>query len=303
MKILVTGAAGFIGSKTVDALHDLGHDVISIDNESAISNEKFYWHKEVRGWKHDICDAGAIDAVFAYYKPDAVMHCAAQARIQIGYNSPLDTYNTNYIGTVTLLEACVEHKCKRFVFASTSSSYGLANDIPLREDYKTDCLTPYSISKVAAEKACKDYHKNWGLETMTLRYFNVYGDRQPIKGTYAPVVGLFHRQREAGKHLTIVGNGNQTRDFTNIDDVVNANMLALTGIYKDKNYGEIYNIGTGQNYSINDVAKMISPNGPYMYIAHRPGEAKDTRADITKAKTVLSWKPTIELPQWVKENY
>ena len=137
---------------------------------------------------------------------------------------------------------------------------------------------------------------------MTLRYFNVYGDRQPIKGTYAPVVGLFHRQREAGKHLTIVGNGNQTRDFTNIDDVVNANMLALTGIYKDKNYGEIYNIGTGQNYSINDVAKMISPNGSYMYIAHRPGEAKDTRADITKAIELLKYKPTHRVNEGIKET-
>lgn len=311
MRVLVTGGAGFIGSKTVDTLHKHGHEVVVLDNESAVSNKEFYWNEDIisAGYKGDICDTELVNSIFFNEKPDAVLHCAAQARIQIGYNSPIDTYKTNYLGTVTLLEACKEHKCKRFVFSSTSSCYGLRNSIPLREDCDTDCLTPYSISKVAAEEACKQYHKNWGVETLILRYFNVYGDRQPLKGPYAPVIGLFHRQREANQEITIVGNGKQTRDFTHIDDVVDANILALTGLYNKGSadypgdYGEVYNIGSGQNYSIEDVAKMISPRGPFIYTRPRPGEAVDTRADNTKAKKVLNWKPTIELPRWIKENY
>jgi UDP-glucose 4-epimerase len=162
-----------------------------------------------------------------------------------------------------------------------------------------DCLNPYAVTKVAAEDLARMYYTLWGLETVIFRYFNIYGDREPTKGQYAPVVGLFLKQFRDNEVLSIVGDGAQRRDFTHVDDVVQANMLAMEsdnpGIL-----GEIFNVGTGKNCSVLELAQMISDN--YTFIPSRPGEAKNTLADISKARTLLNYNPTVTIEEWIKQK-
>ena len=196
MKYLVTGGAGFIGSNLVDKLIEDGHDVVCIDNESAESNLKFYWNTRAKNYYIDINDFCSLSWVFSHEKPDMVFHLAAEARIQPTINEPQKACMTNFVGTCNVLQASKEFGVKRVIYSSTSSAYGLRNQPPLKESMAKDCLTPYSVSKTAGEELCKVYYKISGLETVVLRYFNVYGNREPVKGHYAPVVGLFLRQKK-----------------------------------------------------------------------------------------------------------
>jgi UDP-glucose 4-epimerase len=164
---------------------------------------------------------------------------------------------------------------------------------------KTNCLNPYSVSKSAGEELCKMYYNLWGVETVSFRYFNVYGDRQPLKGQYAPVIGLFLRQKNNAEPMTVVGDGLQTRDFTNVEDVVNANILACKSDNKNI-LGEIINIGTGRSFSILDLVNIIK--GDYKHIPARPAEARKTVADIRKAKNLLGWEPIIKLEDYLKKQ-
>ena len=297
MKYLVTGGAGFIGSNLVDRLLNLEHDVVVIDNESSECHENFYWNKNAENYKIDICEYSEILPLFK--DVDIVFHIAAEARIQPSLINPLKTVNTNVIGTCNVLQACREMEVKRVIYSSTSSAYGRKNKVPFTEDMKKHCLTPYSVAKTAGEEMCNMYYNLFGLETITLRYFNVYGKRQPTKGQYAPVIGLFQKQNFNGQKMTIVGDGLQRRDFTNIKDVVEANIKA--SLVDDKRaFGEIFNIGTGKNYNILDIAKMIG--GEYQHIPERKGESRETLADINKAKNILGWYPTIDLEKWLKNE-
>jgi len=182
------------------------------------------------------------------------------------------------------------------MYSSTSSAYGLKNQIPLKETMRRDCLNPYSVTKVAAEDLCKMYNTLYGLECIIFRYFNVYGERQPLKGQYAPVVGLFLEQKKAGKPMTVVGDGLQTRDYTYVGDVVQANILAMHTSNK-KAIGEVYNVGTGTNHSVLDLVKMIG--GEHVHLPARPGEARDTLAHNFKIKNDLSWQPEQKLENWI----
>tara|TARA_B100000902_G_scaffold33697_1_gene40468 strand:+ start:385 stop:1272 length:888 start_codon:yes stop_codon:yes gene_type:complete len=288
MKCLVTGGAGFIGSHVVSRLLHDGHEVVVIDNESAESNDAFNWYEDDA--ENHVLDIRDIDACRPVFKGvEAVFHLAAQSRIQLAMSNPFDCVQTNVIGTCNMLELSREVGVERFVNSSTSSCYGLNNTPPLVESMPTDCLNPYSASKVSAEKFCYMYYRLHKLRTITLRYFNVYGPRQPLRGEYAPVIGLFQEQARRGEPLTIVGDGTQRRDFTHVDDVVEANMCALNTNIS----GVAVNIGTGTNYSVNEVAAMISDN--VTYIAPRKGEAQETLANNTKAKNMLGWEPTIDL--------
>ncbi len=297
MKYLVTGGAGFIGSNLVDKLIEDGHDVVCIDNESAESNLKFYWNTRAKNYYIDINDFCSLSWVFSHEKPDMVFHLAAEARIQPTINEPQKACMTNFVGTCNVLQASKEFGVKRVIYSSTSSAYGLRNQPPLKESMAKDCLTPYSVSKTAGEELCKVYYKISDLETVVLRYFNVYGNREPVKGHYAPVVGLFLRQKKEGQPLTIVGDGQQTRDFTHIDDAVAANVLSAT-TKNEEAFGEVFNIGTGETHSILRVAHMIG--GEIKYIEPRSGEARDTLADNSKARKVLGWKPTKNLENYIK---
>ena len=294
MKSLVTGGAGFIGSNLVDKLIELGHDVIVIDNESAESNEQFYWNDKAQNYKYDIRDYENTRPL--YDGVDYVFHLAAESRIQPAIENPINAISLNSVGTCTILQCAREAEVKRVIYSSTSSGYGM-NPYPNVETQPDDCLNPYSVSKVNGEKLCKMYTDLFGVKTISFRYFNIYGERQPLRGQYAPVIGIFLRQCSAEEPLTIVGDGEQRRDFTYVGDVVTANVLAATAEVEDSAFGQVYNIGTGSNYSVNQVASMISDNT--VNIPPRIGEARTSLADNNKMRNTFGWEPKMKLEDWI----
>ncbi|AGH31550.1 nucleotide-sugar epimerase [Synechococcus phage S-SKS1] len=297
MKSLVTGGAGFIGSHIVDKLLEMGHEVVCYDNESAESNEDFYRNPKAYNIKGDIRDYQLLKNSMTGV--DYVFHLAAESRIQPAILNPIEAVSVNCVGTVTVLQCAREVGVKKVIYSSTSSGYGF-NEPPNDELQNDDCLNPYSVSKVAGEKLCKMYNDLWGLKTVFLRYFNVYGERQPLKGQYAPVIGIFLRQRDSEEALTIVGDGEQRRDFTHVSDVVQANILAATNEVHDMNYGQLYNVGNGVNYSINEIANVISDN--QVNIPSRIGESRITLAKNDKLKRTFGWEPKVNLMDWISEQ-
>jgi len=293
MKSLVTGGAGFIGSNLVDKLIELGHEVIVIDDESATSNDQFYYNEKAKYVKEDIAEYGLVRRFFDGV--DYVFHLAAESRIQPTIENPILAVRTNVLGTATVLQCAREAGVKKVMYSSTSSGYGLINTPPLHENMPDDCLNPYSVAKVSGEKLCKMYTDLFELPTVVFRYFNVYGPREPSKGPYAPVVRLFLRQYRNNEALTIVGDGEQRRDFTHVSDVVDANILAMNSDKSGK-----YNIGTGKNHSVLELAKMIS--NTVTFIPPRPGEARVTLANNYKAQVELGWNPKVILEDYIKEQ-
>ena len=298
MKCLVTGGAGFIGSNLVDSLIELGHEVIVIDNEYSDVHEHFYYNDKAKNYKLDIRDYENTRPL--YTDVDYVFHFAAEARIQPAIQNPIEAVSINSVGTCTVLQCAREAGVKRVMYSSTSSGYGLANDIPNVETQPDDCLNPYSVSKVNGEKLCSMYTKLFGLPTIIFRYFNVYGERQPLKGQYAPVIGIFLRQRGDGEPLTIVGDGEQRRDFTHVSDVVQANIKAAITEVSEECFGEVYNVGCGKNYSVNEIANMISDNT--INIPPRIGESRVTLANNKKLRKTFGWEPTVDLFEWVSKQ-
>jgi len=294
-KCLVTGGAGFIGSHVVGKLLQGNNEVVVIDNESAESNDAFNWYENDA--ENHIVDIRDFDACRPLFNGvEYVFHLAARSRIQLAMQNPMECLETNYIGTYNMLECAKQVGARRFINSSTSSSYGIHNEIPLHESMQTDCLNHYSASKVGAETLCQMYNNLYGLRTITLRYFNVYGPRQPLKGQYAPVIGLFEEQAKRGEPLTIVGDGEQRRDFTHVYDVAQANINAMLTNYS----GITINIGTGKNHSVNEIAAFISDNT--VNIPERPGEARETLADIKRANNLLDWEPKITLEDYFDPN-
>jgi len=213
--------------------------------------------------------------------------------------NPIEAVSINCVGTVTVLQCAREAGVKKVMYSSTSSGYGF-NEPPNDETQRDDCLNPYSVSKVSGEKLCSMYTSLFGLRTVTFRYFNVYGERSPVSGQYAPVIGIFLRQRGDNEPLTIVGDGEQRRDFTHVSDIVQANILAATKEVDEEFYGQLYNVGNGLNYSINEIADAISEN--QTNIPPRIGEARTTLADNTKLKTTFGWEPKVDLMDWISEQ-
>ena len=303
MKVLVTGGAGFIGSNIVDRLLDDGYEVIAIDNESSESHENFYWNKNAENYKIDICEYEDLNVCMK--DVDIVFHLAAESSISSSIQNPILAIRTNTLGTCNILQSARQNNVSRVIYSSTSSAYGF-NPIPSKESMSKDCLNPYSVSKVAGEELCSMYTKLFGVDTVIFRYFNVYGERQPTKGRYAPVIGLFLKQKLEGEPMTVVGSGLQRRDYTYVKDVVEANILAA--ISSDKNIiGELFNIGTGINYNIFDLVKYISgkkdiiENKDFVFVPERIGEVKESLADITKAKKILGWSPKMEFKNWIEQ--
>jgi len=293
-KSLVTGGAGFIGSNLVDRLLELGHEVVVIDNEYSDAHDQFYWNDKAQNYKYDIRDYENTRPL--YDGVDYVFHIAAEARIQPAIENPIEAVSINSVGTVTVLQCAREARVKRVLYSSTSSGYGL-NQTPNIETQPDDCLNPYSVSKVNGEKLCKMYTDLFGLQTVCFRYFNVYGERQPLRGQYAPVIGIFLRQRAAGEPLTIVGDGNQRRDFTYVGDVVKANIMAAISNPEPEAFGQIYNVGTGTNYSVNQIARMFDHKT--VNIAPRPGEARVSLANNQKLRKTFGWEPSMKVEDWL----
>jgi len=293
-KYLVTGGAGFIGSHLVEQLLENGHQVVVVDDESADCNEEFFWNDRAENHKVDITDYESLAPLFEGVK--GVFHFAAEARIQPAIENPSRAASVNVLGTCNVLQAARTHGVERVIYSGTSSAYGLKNTPPLREDMPNDCLNPYSVTKVAGEELCKMYTRLFGLNTVILRYFNVYGERQPLKGQYAPVVGIFQRQVANGEAMTVVGDGEQRRDFTYVKDVANANFLAMTS-ENSEIFGETFNVGTGTNMSVLELAELIG--NEVVHIPERLGEARATLADIGKIRSMLGWEPTISIQEWL----
>ncbi len=264
-------------------------EIVVVDDESSSCNKEFYSfdNDKVKYYKEDIVD----ESIKNLYKGvDVVFHLAARSRIQPSIDEPFDTFLNNTLGTLNVLQCCKLNNIKRIVYSASSSFYGKKNKGLLNENFLCDCLNPYSLSKYQGEQVCELYSKLWNLSAIVLRYFNVYGPREPIRGIYAPVIGLFKRQRDNGEKLTIIGDGEQRRDFTYVKDVVQANILASQA--KNIKY-DVFNVGNGKNYSINEIARMIGSE--VIYLPERLGEARETLADNAKIKRVLNWNPEFKL--------
>ena len=287
---LVTGGAGFIGSHIVEQLIGLGHEVVVVDNEYS-DNENFHWRDDTYNINMDITDKALKNA---FTNVDYVFHLAAEARIGPAIENPVNAVNINTIGTCNVLQCARDAGVKKVMYSSTSSGYGL-NPSPNDETQPDDCLNPYSVSKVAGEKICRMYTDLYGLKTVIFRYFNVFGERAPKKGQYAPVIGIFLRQLSAGEKLTIVGDGEQRRDFIYVKDVARANIMAAISNADDDAYGQVYNVGSGVNYSVNDIASFISNDT--INIPPRIGEARDSLANIKKINKTFAWKPEVSVEE------
>lgn len=297
-KVLVTGGAGFIGSHLVDALIERGHEVSIIDNLS--TGKKEYVNPAAKFFKVDIRELSQIQPLFEGV--DFVFHQAALPRIPLSIEKPIETNDINIKGTLNALVASKDAKIKKFVYASSSSAYGHQKELPMREDMACKPLNPYALQKYVGELYCKIFFEIYGLPAVSLRYFNVYGPRQPSEGAYIPVIGIFLDQKKRGEPLTVTGDGNQTRDFTHVSDVVRANILAAES--EKAGRGEVINIGAGRNQSINEIARLIG--GKITYIPLPSGEMRHTLADISLAKKLLNWEPKIKLEEGIKlllKNY
>jgi UDP-glucose 4-epimerase len=329
MKVLVTGGAGFIGSHLTDALIEEGYSVVVIDNLS--TGKRSQINKKAKFIKADIRNLKKIKPYFRGM--GLVFHLAAKARIQPSIKDPVSTFDHNVMGTLNVLLAARDAGIKRVIYSASSSSYGDQDTLPLYEEMNPRFKNPYSLSKYVGEELCRLFSNLYGLQTVSLRYFNVYGPRQLTAGAYATVVGIFIKQLEAGRPLTIVGDGANQRDFTHVFDVVRANILAAKSDKVGK--GEVINIGTGKNHSINEVAAMILAPTPerehaplaqssdglrlvwgfapevkpgailasavkankVIHIPSRQGETRRTLANTSLARQLLGWKPTISLEE------
>jgi len=290
--VLVTGGAGFVGSHLVDELVGRGLRVRVLDSLATGKRSNLNPRAEVI--ENDIRD---LDAIWpAFDGVDCVFHTAAMARVPLSIEKPLETHAANATGTLNVLVAARDAHVRRVVNSGSSSVYGDQPTLPLREDMAPNPLNPYALQKLIGECYTRQFHQLYGMQTLTLRYFNVYGPRMTAEGAYLTVISIFLRQRKAGEPLTIDGDGEQTRDFTHVHDVVRANILAMDCQTAD---GRAINIGAGHNVSINAIARMIG--GPLTHRPPRRGDARNTLADNREAAKVLGWHPAIDLGQGVEE--
>ncbi len=295
MNIIVTGAAGFIGSHLCEELLNQGHFVIGIDNLSngqlknidILTNLKsFIFLKE---------DINNISKIKLDKKIDAFFHLAALADIVPSIENPITYHNSNVTGTIQTLEFCRNNGINRYFYTASSSCYGIPKNFPTDENEKIDCQYPYALTKFLGEQYAFAYSKYYNLDVTSLRLFNVYGPRSRTNGTYGAVFGVFLAQKINNKPFTVVGDGNQTRDFTYVTDVVDAFITCLSN---KKSIGKIYNVGSGNTYSINLLVKLLE--GTVINIPKRPGEPDKTFANIKKITEDLNWKPKITFEIGVK---
>lgn len=293
MKYVVTGGAGFIGSNLVDSLIDKKNEVHIIDNFS--SGKIQNCHPRAFIHKIDIAEDKNLDAIRnIFFGANTIFHCAAVARVQPSIQNPIHYEKNNTIGVVNSLKAAADSKVKRFIYSASSSAYGPTEKLPSIESDPVNPISPYAAQKYYGEVVCKMFSEVYGLETVSLRYFNVYGEKQNLGGAYATVIGIFLDQLQHDKPLTINGDGEQRRDFTYVGDVVKANILASTS--KKVGRGEVINIGSGTNISINEVANMIGDKFKFKKALKEPFA---NLASIEKAKNLLDWEPKMNLNSWI----
>ena len=295
MKYIVTGGAGFIGSHIVDALIARGDEVHIIDNFLTGKRERV--NPQAILHEVDIRDSEKLPAIFR--GSAGIFHTAAQPRMQYSIAQPRLTNDINITGTLNVLLAARDVGGPKVVYSASSSAYGSAHPMPLQEDMHPGPIIPYAIQKRVGEQYCQMVSRFYGLKTVCLRYFNVYGPRQTTDtdGPYATVIGIFLGQREKNQPMTIVPDGTQRRDYTHVRDVARANLLAMTSPHVGA--GEIVNIGTSTNYSVLEITQLIG--GPTVFIAPRQGEVDETLADNRRAKEFLGWEPQISFEEGIGE--
>lgn len=311
MPVVVTGGAGFIGSNLVDELMTQGLEVRVLDDlsEGKLDNlGRWKNHKNFQFIRGSILDYDLVKRSFDH--ASCVFHLAADSRIQTGITDPRHSIETNVVGTANVAEAARQMGVGRVVYSASSSAYGRRNDgifkkygdgtagLPqstgFHEGMPTDCLNPYSMSKKGGEEIMDVYNRLYGISTVSLRYFNVYGPRHQEEGRYSTVIAVFRRQLRLGQPMTIVGDGTQRRDFTFVGDVVRANVMAMM----NREATGVINIGTGQNHSILELANLLGEGrGKIEFIPPRLGEAQITLADNSKARDILGWQPQVSLQQ------
>ncbi|MFA5127525.1 MAG: NAD-dependent epimerase/dehydratase family protein [Patescibacteria group bacterium] len=294
-KYLITGGAGFIGANLIKNLLDNGHEVVVVDNfaggkksDRIIKGAK-YFNEDVRHLNKlvKICAKGF----------DGIFHLAALPRVSYSVEHPDETHDVNVTGTLNILIAAQKNKIRRVIFSSSAAVYGEIETDKLVETMTPAPVSPYGYHKLMSEQYCKLYSLMYGVQTVCLRYFNVYGPHFDPAGAYALVVGKFIDQRKNNKSLTICGDGEYYRDYVNVADVVNANILAMKST--DLGSGEIINIGTGQSRSVNELAKVIG--GHTETIAARKGDPRRSEANIDRATLMLKWAPKVKFEDGLKE--
>jgi nucleoside-diphosphate-sugar epimerase len=291
---LVTGGAGFIGSHIVDELLDKGEKVIVLDNLSSSGNTTNIKHalNQIRFVKGDIRDAEVLKRILK--SVDFVSHQAALRSVPRSVDDPLSTNDVNITGSLTLLWECLKARVKRVIYASSSSTYGDSPLNPQKESQTPAPISPYAVSKLAAEHYARVFTKTFGLETVSLRYFNVFGPRQDPRSRYSAVVPLFMKNIQEGKPFLIHGDGRQSRDFTYVKNVAEANWLAARA---RKAAGENFNVAGGESHSVLEVARLIAKLAglPFRskHLPVRKGDVRVTCADPSKSRRILGWTPSI----------
>lgn len=296
LKTIVTGGGGFIGSHMVDRLLADGHRVIAIDNFSTGRPENLAHqkgHKNLQVVKADVNDAATISPYFD--NADWVFHLAALADIVPSIQHPENYFRSNVDGTFSVLELCRKKDVKRFIYAASSSCYGIPDVYPTPETADIRTEYPYALTKYLGEHMVLHWGKVYKLPAASLRFFNVYGPRSRTSGTYGAVFGIFLAQKLKGLPFTIVGDGTQTRDFTFVTDVVNACIMAAESDLTC----EVMNVGSGGTYSVNHLVELLG-GGNVVHIPKRPGEPDCTFADIAKIQKLLGWEPKVSFEEGVK---
>lgn len=296
MRALITGGAGFIGSHLTELLLAQGEEVLVIDNLSSgrmdnlthIENHPGYSFHEI-----DIRDRFRLEPLFEGV--DWVFHLAGLADIVPSIENPRAYFEVNVDGTFNVLEAARKYRCKRFIYAASSSCYGIPYLYPTPETAPASPQYPYALTKYLGEQLVMHWCQVYGVEAISLRLFNVYGPRSRTCGTYGAVFGVFLAQKLHGKPFTVVGDGSQTRDFTFVSDVAQAFLQAAQSPLS----GEIFNVGSSNHYSINRLVELLG--GESVYIPKRPGEPECTFADIRKIREALDWAPKISFQEGVAQ--
>ncbi len=291
---LVTGGAGFIGSHLVDRLLSSGWKVTVLDNLST-GNEDNISHIESENFRlvrGSVTDREAVqDAVTDC---DVVFHLAALADIVPSINDPMAYFEANVSGTATVMDVAKENGVKKIVYAASSSCYGLPHEFPTTERAEISPQYPYALTKWLGEEVVRHWGGVYQIPWVSLRLFNVFGPRSRTSGTYGAVLGVFLAQKLAGKEFTVVGDGEQSRDFTYVTDVTNAFQQAA----ESSIHGEVFNVGSGGTYSVNYLVSLLG--GEKTHIPERPGEPRVTFADIRKISRVLQWKPEVSFEKGVE---
>ena len=289
MRVLVTGGAGFVGTNLIKRLLSDGHTVVSLDNYTTGKKENEIEQKGVQYFDVDLLQTDNYD--FFMDKPDMIYHLAAIARIQPSFEHPTYTFHSNVTATLNVLEWARDKKCP-VVYAGSSSSNG------------DKFANPYTLSKSRGEQLVELYNKVYNLPTAICRFYNVYGPHQLTEGEYCTLIGIFERQYKNNMAFTITGDGEQRRDFTHVEDIVDGLVKCGDILLTDRGYefsGETFELGRGKNYSVNEIARLF--DWPYRYTDEKPGEMRETLCTDTKARDLLGWNPERDVVDFIKKNY